>query len=214
MIAYLKGTLLEKGDDRVTLETGGIGYEVFVPATTLRRLGELGENAELFISESIGMYGGGTTLYGFGSAQEKEIFICLRENVPSTGAKKALEHLDKASKSLADFRQAILEGDARILTELLGFTHKTAERLIASLKDKLVPEPGSGFSASARSSSVAVQGATTQTVQKALDLLATLGYKPAESRLMLQAVSTELRGRTADIEELIRLALKHRRTHG
>ncbi|MBI4386717.1 MAG: Holliday junction branch migration protein RuvA [Elusimicrobia bacterium] len=214
MIAYLKGILLDKGADRVTLETGGVGYEVFIPSTTLRRLGEPGESAELFISESIGMYGGGTTLYGFGSVQEKEIFICLRENVPSTGAKKALEHLDKASRSLPDFKRAILEGDARILTELLGFTHKTAQRLIASLKDKLVLEPGEGFSVSSRSGPVAVQGAATQTVQKALDLLTTLGYKPAESRLMLQAVSTELRGRTADIEELIRLALRHRRTHG
>ena len=67
----------------------------------------------------MGMYGGGITLYGFLSLEEKEIYLLLRE-IPGTGAKKALDYLDKISKSAPDFRRAILEGDARALIETLS----------------------------------------------------------------------------------------------
>src|SRR5277367_2786075 len=107
MIAYLKGTVVSKEQESVTLETGGVGYEVFMTPHSLRRLQD-GQAAEVFVCESAALYGGTTTLYGFLSREEKEIFLSLKEHVPSTGAKKALEYLDKASRSLPDFRRAIL----------------------------------------------------------------------------------------------------------
>src|SRR5437763_398889 len=74
--------------------------------------------------------------WGFGSLEEKEIYMLLKE-VPGTGSKKALDYLDKISKSSPDFRRAILEGDARALVGLFGFTRKTADKMIVALKDRL-----------------------------------------------------------------------------
>lgn len=199
MISFLRGTVFEKLEGAAVIETAGVGYEVHLAPSALARLGPAGSAAEVFISESIAMYGGGTTLYGFLSREEREIFHSLRDHVPSTGAKKALEHLEKASKSLPDFRRAILEGDVRMLAEVFGFTRKTAERLAGALKDKL-GEPVRGILPPGPGS----DGAMAQ----ALDALGALGYKPAEARAALQSVAGDLSGRKAPVEEILKLALK------
>lgn len=209
MIAYLKGTVLAKERDCLVLETGGVGYEVFATPHALNRLAQ-GQSAELFVCESAALYGGTTTLYGFLSRDEKEIFLSLKEHVPSTGAKKALEYLDKASRSLPDFRRAVLEGDARILAGVFGFTSKTAEKLVASLKDKLGKVRG-GAAGAAHGfliESGSASGPDGRALQQALNALIALGYKPAESRQALQAVSQEAGIHEAGVEELLRLALR------
>ena len=205
MIAYLKGVVVSKEGESLILETGGVGYEVFVTPHALARLAD-GQPAALFVAESSALYGGTTTLYGFLTREEKEIFLSLKEHVPSTGAKKALEYLDKASRSLPDFRRAILDSDARMLCDVFGFTKKTAEKLIAGLKDKL----GKAHGASpAHHESLAAAGATgSKTLQQALNALLALGYKPTESRQVLQSLSQEIQGREASVEEIIRMALK------
>jgi Holliday junction resolvasome RuvABC DNA-binding subunit len=45
-------------------------------------------------------------------------------------------------------------------------------------------------------------------LQQALNALIALGYKPSESRQALQAVTHDVQGREAAVEEIIRLALK------
>jgi Holliday junction DNA helicase RuvA len=45
--------------------------------------------------------------------------------------------MDKISKSFADFKNAVVSKDISMLTGVFGFTKKTAEKLISSLKDKI-----------------------------------------------------------------------------
>jgi len=118
------------------LNIGGIGYKVSVPLSTSEKLPSKGENVRLFIVESVGMYGGNVTYYGFLSQEERDIFLLLKQEVPGAGAKKALDYLDKVTKSLADFRRVIVNKDIQTLTGIFGFTKKTAEKLIIALKDK------------------------------------------------------------------------------
>lgn len=208
MIAYLKGTVIERGPDSLVVEVGGIGYEVFLTPSALRRAGPEGSPAELFISESTAMYGGGVTLYGFLGLEEKELFLSIRDHVPSTGAKKALEYLDKASRSLPDFHRAVLEGDERVLADAFGFTRKTAERLVAALKDELGPPRGDASGARAQTGSRSWAATGSRAMQQTLDALLALGYKPAESRQALESVAGNLHGKEAPVEELVRLALR------
>lgn len=203
MIAYLKGALADKGADWVVVETAGVGYEVFVAPSAARRCGAIGEPIELFISESTAMYGGGTTLYGFLTRDEKDVFAALRDHVPSTGAKKALEYLDKASKSLPDFRRAVLEGDQRILTTVFGFTAKTAEKILSGLRDKLGDAVHGR--AGAHPGLSAEPGPRGRLLQQAMDALIALGYKPLESRQVLEAIAPQA---DASVEDVIRKALK------
>lgn len=198
MIAYLRGRLLEVEGSRAVVDAGGVGYEVHLTPSSAARLGPAGSEVELFVSESVAMYGGGTTLYAFLSREERQMFLCLRDHVPSTGAKKALEYLEKASRSLPDFRRAVLDADAGILCGAFGFTKKTADRLLPALKDHLGRLPASAGSAAPQGASFA----------QALEALASLGYRPAESRAAIDAVQAELGGRGADAAEVVRLALR------
>ena len=47
MIAYVRGTLAEKGPDRVVIEAGGIGYELLIPVSTFDRLPKEGGEIKL-----------------------------------------------------------------------------------------------------------------------------------------------------------------------
>ena len=205
MIASLRGTVLAKTAEKVALEAAGVGYEILVTPATAAGLPAPGAGAFLHIAESVGMYGGGVTLYGFSSPAEKEMFLTLRDRVPSTGAKKALEYLDKASKSIPDFRRAVLEKDARVLCGVFGFTRKTAERLIDALKDELEAFSVPGAERLVRAGGVQIcAGAMGQ----AMSALSALGYKAVEARAALAAVAEEHPGETLDAERVIRLALK------
>jgi len=201
VIASLRGTILARGKGKIVLEVGGVGYEIYVTDATLAGLPD--GQACLQISESIGLYGGGQTLYGFLAPGEKALFEAFRDCVPSTGAKKALDYLEKASKSLPDFRRAILEKDSRILCGVFGFTPKTAEKLVEALKERLEEIPSTG--PERLGSSHQVQASH---LSQALSALSALGYKPAEARAALQAAAEDAAGQELGVEQILRLALK------
>lgn len=201
MIASLHGVLTEAGPERIVVEAGGVGYEVVVAPHTASRLPSIGAEVRIFVSESTAMYGGGTTLYGFLTREDKQMFLCFKE-LPATGAKKAIEHLEKASHSLPDFRRAIIDGDAKVLTDMFRFTKKTADKLIVGLRDKL---GGDALPARPRADAAA---APAGPLGRALEALSALGYKANESRSALESVRADLGGEDAPVEELIRLALR------
>ena len=204
MMATLRGTLLSKEAEKIILEAGGVGYEVSVTVPTAAGLA-LGESVLLHIVESFGMYGGGQTLYGFLTPSEKQLFLTFKDAIPSTGAKKALEYLEKASKSLPDFRRAVLDRDLSILSGVFGFSKKTAQRLIDSLKDKM---EGVTVLGSEKISRLSGADIPTSSFSRALSALGALGYKPSEARAALQAVAEEFQSQKLEVEDILRLALK------
>ena len=196
MLAYLRGRIVLKNNGSAIIETGGVGYEVFLCEPSLEALGPEGGAAELFIAESISMYGG-TALYGFRSKEEKSLFDLFRDAVPNTGAKKALDYLGKAVKSMPDFIGAVAAKDSKRLTAIFGFTAKTSEKLISALKDKL---PAAGPAATGFS---AASGAYMQ----AMNALTALGFRAGEARSALEEAAAEA-GPGASAESIIRLALR------
>ncbi len=199
MIGSLRGTLLHKTPGQALLEVGGVGYEIAVTLSAYDRLPNAGDDAQLYVVESMAMYGGGITLYGFLSLEEKEIYLLLRE-IPGTGSKKALDYLDKISKSAPDFRRAVLEADARSLTSLFGFTKKTADKIIASLKDRMA-----GLRLAGREK---WSGALQPTgVSEAIAALVSLGYRESEARSVIDNLSSQTRT-GAKTTDLIKEALK------
>lgn len=204
MIASLRGVVLAKDLETVVLECGGVGREIHVTASTASRL-TVGGEAFLLVVPSYAMYGGGETLYGFLDASEKSLFAAFRDEIPGTGAKKALEYLDKASKSLPDFRRAVIDRDEDILCGVFGFTKKTAAKLLAALKGKLEDVRLSGSQHIQKASeTVPASGPWAQ----ALNALSSLGYKPAEVRQALQSLAEEHGGKDLPAEQLVRQALK------
>ena len=177
MIAYLQGQVLQTGEDSVIVLCGGVGYEVNVTAACAQRL-VAGEEVRFFIAESLSPYDG-TSFYGFERKEDKALWLLLKSAVPNTGPKKALELLGKALRAPADFRQAIVRGDPKMLTAIFGFTAKTANKLIAALKDKLA-----AFADQApQSAAPLAQGGLLGEVAGALGAL---GFSAAEARRALE----------------------------
>jgi len=200
MIASLRGTVVLKTDDSVVIEAGGVGYEVFLCETSMRNVGPEGSDAYMLTAESISMYGG-AALYGFLTREEKELFDLFRDAVPNTGAKKALDHLNKALKSLPDFKQAVINNDLKLLTTIFGFTSKTADKLISALKDKM---PDFQTAGSVRLGAFAAQGVYA----RVLNALASLGFRAGEAKAALEAAAAEDRPETENTEELLKRTLK------
>lgn len=205
MIASLRGFVLTKDLESVVLEVGGVGHEIHVTSATASRLPAPGGEALLFIVSSYAMYGGGETLYGFLTAPEKAMFGAFRDEIPGTGAKKALEFLDKASKSLPDFRRAVMDRDEKLLCAVFGFTKKTATKIVDALKGKIDEVRVAGAPHLAASGgSMPATGSWSQ----ALNALEALGYKFADARVALQALAEEHGGKDVPTEQLVRQALK------
>lgn len=203
MIAQLRGKIIETNLDkdalRIIIDVQGVGYEVLMTKSTEGRLNE-GQFATLFISESVTAFDGATTLYGFATREEKDFFGRIRENVDGMGPKKALECLDKISKSMPDFKRAVIDGDIRLLVSVFGFTKKTAEKLVFSLKGKV---EGWTVTGPVRWQEVA----TRPSELDALSGLLNLGYDEAEAREFLQKAKVRV-GAEASTETLIKEALK------
>lgn len=195
MLAYLRGRVVRKDDESAVIEVNGLGYEVFFCAPTLEALGPEGSVVEVFLAESISMYGG-ASLYGFRTAEEKKLFDLLRDAVPNTGAKKALDYLGKAVRSMPEFASAVAAKDLKRLTAIFGFTAKTADKLISALKDKMPAAP-------AAPGASAASGAYAQ----AMSALTALGFRAGEARAALDEAAAEA-GPAAGAEAIIRLALK------
>ena len=199
MIAFLRGSVALKTDESAVIEAGGVGYEVFLCETSLRNLAPEGGEAYVLVAESISMYGG-TALYGFLTREEKDLFDLFRDAVPNTGAKKALDYLNKALKSLPDFKQAVIKNDSKLLTSIFGFTAKTAEKLTAALKDKM---PDFQTTGSARLGVFSAQGVYAQV----LNALTSLGFKAGEAKAALEAADAGDCPGTENAEELLKRAL-------
>ena len=87
MIHYINGELAIKGDGYIVVETGGIGYTVYVPLNSRFYLKEIGENIRVFTAMTVRE--DDISLYGFEDHKTLEIFNKLI-TVNGIGAKAFL----------------------------------------------------------------------------------------------------------------------------
>jgi holliday junction DNA helicase RuvA len=140
MIAWLRGTLIEKHPSRVVVDVAGVGYDVHVPLSTFYGLGEPGTDVSLrihtHVREDV------IALFGFSSRLEQDLFERLI-SISGIGPKLALAVLSGIEP--ADLIRAIRAQDVARLTAIPGIGKKTAERIGLELKDRLpqaVPAAG------------------------------------------------------------------------
>jgi holliday junction DNA helicase RuvA len=203
MISYLKGTAIQiqtptSNRAILVLEVNQVGYELQVP----HRMGlEVILNAELQVFTHQQVREDSISLYGFGSAAERDLFRQLI-SVSGVGASLAIALLDKLG--LADTVSAIITSNIQRLSTAPGVGKKTAERLALELRSKLGQwRVDSGLSESLPLASL---NATMQ-AEVEMTLLA-LGYTNDEIRQALQAISQDsLMVKSPNIEDWLRLAI-------
>ncbi len=197
MISFLRGTVVELLPMRLVIEAGGVGYDVHIPLSTYDRLPQPGAEAKvlthLVVREDAHI------LYGFASAEERDLFLLLVNNVTGIGPKLALAILNGATPVM--FRGLVVAGNIASMSKIKGVGKKTAERIIVELRDKV------GVSAAWEAAS-AQQGLTPeeQHLNDAVLALIALGYKQAEAHKTVKAIS-DARPKST-LEELVKEALK------
>lgn len=132
MIAFLRGTLLEKHPNEVIVETNGVGYDVLIPVSTYSALPDTGAEVRLRVYTHVRE--DALLLYGFVTATEKAIFEKLI-SVSGIGPSLAIKVLSGLNTD--DLIAAIRNSQVDQLVRIPGVGKKTAERIVLELKDKL-----------------------------------------------------------------------------
>ncbi len=196
MIGYLKGEVAAIYDDRIVLENGGIGYNIFMPASSLELIDSVGANIKVYtyllVREDA------LLLYGFLTKDDLDLYKMLI-SVNGIGPKGALALLSVMSAD--DLRFAILSGDAKTIGKAPGVGPKTAQRVIIDLKDKI--DIRTDLSAALSNSDDNVnEKMTSAAKEEAAEALIALGYSRTDAYRAVKSVEDG-----DDVESILKSAL-------
>ena len=196
MIAYVRGTLVEKEPTRAVIEAGGVGYELLVPLSTYEKLPRTGSEAKLLAYHCVRE--DDEILFGFWAEDEKAMFAKLT-SVSGVGPKIALAIL--SGSSIAELAMSIAGGDAKRISAIKGVGKKTAEKICVELKDKV-----SEFAFSGRAGA----DGPAPIAKDAIAALRALGFNEETSSRMVADVLAK--DPDADsVEKVVKMALGGRR---
>lgn len=131
MFAFLRGVVAHKGLSHLDLDVNGVGYEVFVPASVLRKVTVEQPVTVLtycHIREDV------FQIFGFLREEDKTLFKMLL-GITGIGPKVALAVL--SALSVSQFAQAVRDNDVTALTRISGVGKKTGQRIVLEMKAKL-----------------------------------------------------------------------------
>lgn len=196
MIGYVRGTVSHLFTDYCFIDVQGVGYRVFIAASTRQRLA-VGAVATLYTY--LNVREDAMLLYGFYTQDEYDLFLSVT-SVAGIGPKVAMGILSTISPD--DFRAAVCQKNMAVLTKIPGVGKKTAERIVLELKDKIgmIADSDSGDGGPASAAGGDSSGITEQAVQA----LVALGYSQVEVMPVLRNLGQSAQS----VEEMIKLALR------
>jgi holliday junction DNA helicase RuvA len=180
VIARLRGRPSGLTAAGLVLDVNGVGYLLQATPSVLRHSGE----RELTVETYLHVREDALQLYGFGTADERDLFVHLL-SVNGVGPKVALAIVSGSSP--AELRRAIALEDTARFEAIPGIGRKTAQRVVLELKEK------GGVETTAEGDGHLV----------ARDALVELGYSLHDAESVLAAIDPAL-----PPEERVRLALR------
>lgn len=192
MITYLRGKVIKKQKDRITLDVRDVGYEVYMSEGDILNLNkdeEVGIN--IFTEVKEGYIG----LFGFLSEDSQSVFEKLKK-VGGIGSKTAIQILSNMTPD--EICISIANEDATILKQVPGIGAKTAARIILELKDKVLKE---GVKVSTK---IEKTSKTNVDANEAALALKVLGYTSQQIEDAMKTVDIE----GLKVDEIIRKLLK------
>src|SRR6266446_7877389 len=192
MIGSVRGRIASKMPPQLTVDVGGLGYELEAPMSTFFHLPPVGQ--EVHLLTHLVVREDAHVLYAFATDNERRLFRSLIK-VSGVGPKIALALL--SGISVEAFALCVQNEDIAALTRVPGIGRKTAERLVVEMRDRLGPTSDSQFI-------VTASAPAPNPEAEAFGALVALGYRPAEATRLLKAAGPG----THSTEELIRRALQ------
>ena len=192
MIGFVRGKLVVKTPPHLTVDVGGVGYDIEAPMSTFYTLPAVGADVRLLTH--LVVREDAHILYGFGTQEERALFRNLLK-VSQIGPKIALAIL--SGVSVDGFSTLVKLQDSGALTKIPGVGRKTAERVLLEMKDRLDALDEAKVAGAMPMTPSSVEG-------EAWTALVALGYKPTEVTAMLKPLA----GQGGTAEDLIRRALQ------
>lgn len=203
MIAYIKGEVAWIEEERIVLESGNIGYNIMMPASSFDTQDLMGKEVKIYTH--LNVREDAMQLYGFLNLDELKTFrLLLRVN--GIGPKAALGILSGLTTD--ELRFAVLSDDVKTISKAPGIGKKTAQKLILELKDKIdLEEAFETKQEHVRETEGKMESKEENAAKKdAVDALTALGYSSTEA---LRAVRQTGVTPDMDVETILKLALKN-----
>ena len=200
MIAFVHGIAADMTENSVIVETGGIGYEIYMTGESLSQL-PMGEKVKIHTYFQVRE--DAMQLYGFLKKDDLQMFKLLL-GVNGVGPKAAMGVLSGITAD--ELRFAVLSDDVKTLSKAPGIGKKTAQKLILELKDKLKLEDAFELKLAHEQEKAAVSGDVSDGRQEAVAALVALGYSSTNA---LRAVRKVTEVSPDDVEGLLKAALKN-----
>jgi Holliday junction DNA helicase RuvA len=204
VISYISGVIrkLNREPASAVVITGGIGYEVHLPAfvydsLTSRGVAE-GSEVEFEVYYHVTERQPKPQLVGFLHESEKDFFEQLIQ-VEGIGPSKASAALVFPVSTIA---AAIENGDTGLLTQLPGIGARAAQKIIATLQGKVAATALLRDDVVARNGAAAPRESSAQ--RDAAEALINLGYRPAEAREQVDAAVRRNPDAAEDVQTLMR----------
>lgn len=194
MIGYIRGKVSHIMIEYCFLDVQGVGYRIFVAASTREKLVV---NQEITLFTYLNVREDAMHLYGFYTQIEYDLFLKLI-SVSGIGPKVALGIM--SAITVEDLCKSISQKNITILTKLPGIGKKTAERLVLELHDKL------GFAVTDDIPEILVMDDKSQNadvISEASLALVALGYTQTEFMPILREFNDP-----TSVEKTIKLVLK------
>ena len=198
MITHLHGKLIDVLPTQVIIDVHGVGYDVLIPLSSYDKLPAPGLDVKILTHLAIRE--DAHILYGFMTAQERDLFRMLINTVSGIGPKIALNVL--SGMNVIAFRGAVANGDVKSLSQISGVGKKTAERIVVELRDK-IGKAGAWEASSAQRALTAED----QKINDAVLGLMALGFKQVEAHDTVRN-ALEKMGAQTSLEDLVRACLK------
>lgn len=191
MYSYIKGVYQGMDEDKIIIETNGIGYEISAPNSVLAVMPEKGESIKLYVSEIIRE--DSHELVGFADKEQKRLYSRLIA-VSGVGPKAAMAILSALSPK--ELVKAVAENDYRAIARANGVGPKMAQKVVLELKGKVDKTALDEMSAVEESSAD-----NDPMYIEAMQALIALGYQANEAKQALKDVKAK------NSREMIRAAL-------
>ncbi len=188
MYAFIKGELVHASPSTIVVQTGGIGFQILIPANVFAKLPQTGTSVLLHTSFIVRELS--HTLYGFLAIHDRELFEILM-GVSGIGPKIALSIIGHLS--INELQRAINNADIPVISRVPGIGKKTAERMIIELRDKLQdicpPDPSE--------LSIQISDPNAQKIRDAMNALINLGYNQMTAQ---KAIKKTIQDMSQDVE--------------
>lgn len=201
MIAYIKGRIAEILEDRVILEAGAMGYNIFMPMASAEAVLRKGDEVKLHTY--LNVREDAMQLFGFLTRDDLNTFKLLL-GVNGIGPKAALGVLSGLTAD--ELRFAVLADDVKTISRAPGIGKKTAQKLILELKDKMDLQEAFELKTEHVREAQGNGSELSDARKEAVEALTALGYSGADA---LRAVKTVDMTPEMDVETLLKAALKN-----